>query len=138
EQIRHLDGCHSGIKTLVTGLAAGSIRGLFFCVGRQHSERHGYACLGGSRGDPTRSLSGNIIEMRRVAANHSAQAYYGVRLLMGDKCPGSQRNFPGTRNVHDIDSPEIGAMLLERIHRTFEEFIRNEVVEAAHYDGESE
>ena len=103
-QVGHLDGGHGGVEALVAALGAGAVDGLFQRVGGEHAEGDRHAGFHRDVGHALGGLGGHVIEMRRFAADHGAQADDGVVAVLAGQFAGHQRHFPGAGNLDDVHS----------------------------------
>src|SRR4029450_1819286 len=92
----HLHRRHRGIPSLVPVLPPCTIERLGHGLRRQHAERHRYAGLEPDLLHASGTLPGNVVEMRRLAPDHRAQAHHGVV---------SARRGEALRRQRDLERP---------------------------------
>ena len=75
---RHLDRRGRRLPPLVAAAVAGARQRLLDRVGRQHAERHRHAGRRRRRREPVRHRRRDVLEVRRLAADQTAQTDHGV------------------------------------------------------------
>ena len=83
-----------------------------------------------------RRLAGDVIEVRRVAANHRADGDERVVALHGEQSPRGDRQLPRAGHPHHVDVVDGGAMPNERVERAVDETLDDFVIESAGHDRE--
>src|SRR5262249_11534045 len=79
---------------------------------------------------PFGNLTGYIVKMRRLAANHRTDTYNGVEAFRVDNFPDGQRQFPGTRNPVDCDIVRVRAQTAQDIGRAIDQSTDDEIVKS--------
>ena len=82
EKVGHLDGGQRGVGAFIAALCARAVDRLLDSVGGQHTEDNRNAGLQRDLADAAGRLAGNIIEVRRVAANDGAQGDNRVMAIL--------------------------------------------------------
>ena len=111
-----INGSHGGVKALIAALAARAVDSLFHRVGGEHAECHRHSGFGGGVRDPLGGLASDVIEMWSLAANHRAQANYGVVTVLARQFGRYQGDFPGARHSHRVDLTGVRARARQRVH----------------------
>ena len=77
-QMGHLNGCKSSVKPFIPTFRAGPFNGLLNIICGEHAKDHRQAGLYADVRNTFRYFSGNIIKMRRSAADDCPKANYGI------------------------------------------------------------
>ncbi len=99
QQLRHLNRCHCGVKSFIAVLPARPVCRLFHCIRRKDSEGHGYARGRRCIRDSARGFSRDVVKVRCIAADDSAQAYRRVVPASLHKRTDCDRKFPRAGNA---------------------------------------
>ena len=102
-QVRHFDGGHGGVVTFVAVFSARAIGGLLGCIRGQDAKCDGNSRFKLHRGESGGGLARDVIEMRRVAANHCAERDNGVGPVAVDEGSCSKRQLPSSRYFYDLN-----------------------------------
>ncbi len=101
--MRHLDGGHRGVVTLVAVLAAGAVERLFQRVGGEHAESDGNSDFERDVLQSARAFGSDEIEMRSIATDDGAQSDDGVKAVGVGQQLGGERELEGAGDVMDFE-----------------------------------
>src|ERR1044072_7513558 len=132
----HLDHREQRFVALVRVLCAGALQRLLYVVGGENAEADGNFVIAHRGADAAGHRIADVIEMRRVAANHRAQTDKAVIFSTAGQTVGDQRNFESAWNPHHRDVLVIAAVAFQAVHGAIEEFLRDEMIVAAHDDAD--
>jgi len=135
-EAHHFDGCHCCFKSLVSGLDACPVEGLFEVFAGEHAEAVGNSCFLLGLPDAASDFVVDGFVVGCLAAQEAAEGDDGIDFaLLGD---GAHRsgNFPCARHADNLDLSAFGSAAEERIECTFEKAICDDGVPAR--DNESE
>jgi hypothetical protein len=90
------------------------------------------------RGQPAGSLTGDVVEMRRLTADHSAQRDDRIEAFRDRQCLRGGRQLPRARYLDDFNILWRGARSLQRVLRANQQTICDETVESRDYNRELE
>src|SRR5215211_201227 len=131
EEARHLQGSANGVGGTVDARL-----GLLERLGRQHAERHRYAGLDRRQLQPARRLARDVVEVRRLAADHAPERDNAGVLPGLRECDRRDRQLEGARDGDDRDRLALDAGLLELVQRALEQPARDSAVELGHDDAD--
>ena len=126
------------VRALVARLAAGPIDRLLHRVGGQHAECDGHARFERDAREPGGALAGDIVEMRRLAADHGAERDQRLVAARQREFARDHGHVEGARNAHDLDLLVRRPMALERIQRAPQQRLDHEIVEPRDHQGEAQ
>ena len=89
-----------------------------------------------SSGDAARGLAGDVIEVRRGAADHRAERDHRVDAAAIDHAAHDLRQLPGAGAAHDRDVVRVAARAHDRVERARDQRLDDEPVEPARDDRE--
>ena len=138
QQVRHFDGAHGRFCTFIAHFAARAIESLFHCVGGEDAVGDRDAGVFGDGTDAFGTLSGNVIEVGRVAADNAAQADDCIGIAKAGKFCNHHWHLPGTGHFEDFEVFGFGTGAGERIECAVEQTIGHEAVETADNDGHAQ
>src|SRR6185295_16143868 len=136
EQVGHLERRKRGLGTLVSLRPARALLRLPAAVAGEDAEGDGDTRLEPGELEPARGLAGDVLEVRRVAADDAAErddAGVAPRLC---KCHRAERELEGARDRHDIDPLLRHSGLGQRLKGALQESRRDVTVEAADDDAD--
>ena len=136
EKIGHFDRGKRRISAFVADFYAGAVDGLIDGIGRYNAVCDGNIRLKRDLGNALCAFGGNVIEMRRFAADKRAQANDGVIFILRSDFLSGHGNFEASGNPEDIDILFISAVPLDRIERAFDKSVGDKIIEARGDDGE--
>src|ERR1700734_4015335 len=138
QEVRHLERRERSVRTLVARLAARAIDRLLDGVGGQYAEADGHARFERDARESGSTLAGDIIEMRRLAANDRTEGDQGLVAPRLRQLARDDRNVEGARHAYDLDLLLRRPVALQRIHRTAYQRLDDEIVESRHDQGEAQ
>ncbi len=99
----HLDGDGGGLlaDVVAAGLRLAAGQRLVEVLGGQHAEHDGPAGVEADAHDPGRGLAGDVLEVRRLAADDAAEADHGV--VVGGQGLGGERDLERARHPRHGD-----------------------------------
>ena len=103
-------------------------------VKREHTERDRNPGLQRSELQAARRLAGDVVEVRRVTADHAAESDDAGKPACLRQRHGSERQLEGPGNLNDRDGVPGNARELELAERALEQPVRDLAVEAADDD----
>src|SRR5512141_2732980 len=136
EQRRHLHPRHRGVPPLVPVLAAGTIHRLLERVGREHAEDHRDTGRLRPLADAERGLLGHVVEVRRLAPDHGAEADHRRVPAARRQAPRDERQLERAGNPREVDVLIGGALGTEALERARHELADDDLVEPGRDDGE--
>ena len=120
-EARHFDGGHGGVVAFVAVLAARARFGLFQSIGGEHAEGDRQSGFERHLLQSPRGFAGDVIEMRRFAANHRAQR--DDRVITPPCAPAFSRPAEArTRRERRNTSTRSALASFERMARAREQF----------------
>src|SRR5205085_12287850 len=106
-------------------------------VGREHAERDRLAGFESDAADAGGHFLADVFEMRRLAANDSAETHHGRIAVETGRLERNERQLEGTRYGKDIVVIALDAELSSRFARAFEQVVGDRAVKAANDHGDA-
>ena len=106
-------------------------------VAGEQAEADRHVELGARVGEPARRFAGDVVEVRRVAANHGADGDERVVALGREQAARRDRQLPRARHPDDVDVVDRDAVPHERVERAVDQRLDDVSIEAAGDDGEA-
>jgi len=138
EQRGKLDRRERGVEALVAGLRSGPLERLLDGIGGEHAEAHGDVGGGRGRGDPVGGLPGDVVEVRRGAADHRTERDHRIDAAARDHLAHDLRQLPRSRAAHDRHRVGLPTGPHDRIERAGDQRLDDQAVEPARDDREPE
>ena len=123
---------------LVRRTIHGALERFFGRVRGQHAERHRHAGGAGGGGQPVRDRRGDVLEVRRRAANQAAEAHDAVELVRVGRKARRRRDLERSGHADDRDVVVAHAEVCERRERSLLQPVGHEVVVLRDDHGELE
>ena len=134
----HFDRGKPGVEAFVATFQAGTIDGLLERVAGEHTKNHWHAGIKLRELDAARGFRANVIVMRSLAAQNAADADDGFAAAGFGKFFGGDGNFERARDADDFDVIFGGSGAFQRIESRIEQAIRDELIEAADDNSETQ
>ena len=136
EQVGHLERRKRGLGALVSLRPARALLRLPAAVAGEDAEGDGNTRLEPGELEPARGLAGDVLEVRRVAADHAAESDDAGVAPGLCKRHRAERELEGARDRHDVDPLLRHSGLGQRLKGALEESGRDVAVEAADDDAD--
>ena len=115
-------------KALVPQLDAGAVDCLVNRVCSYNSENYRHSCLQTCFADPASNFTGDVFEMRSLAANNRTKANDRIKLFRFGQPQSQQWDLKSAGDAVDLDQFFVRAQALERVERALNQTRADEVV----------
>ena len=134
----HLNRGKPGVEAFVATFQAGTIDGLLERVAGEHTKNHWHAGIKLRELDAAGGFRANVIVMRSLAAQNAADADDGLAAAGFGKFFGGDGNFERAGDPDEFDLAFRSARSFERVESRIEQPVSDELIEAAHYNSETQ
>ena len=133
-QTHHFDGGNGTLGAFVAQATTAAVLSLLKVVGGEQTKDEWYVVLQIEFGNAMGCALTNIVEVRGISSDDTAEAYDGIGFVLTHHDSGTGNKFKTARHMHDVDVAILSAMLNESLNSPFEELVGHIAVPLRNHD----